>query len=144
LPESIEHFGDQDGVWCTSISHALALGAALRQRVVAVAEARQGALGRQTKKEMLYDYMTGPEFRAVVEGIALPFRELSDELNAEKRATLARWKRQEKRIDRVLTSVASLQGDLQGIAGSEMPQITGFELETGDHEIAASNDAEFG
>lgn len=76
--------------------------------------------------------MIGPEFRATVEGIALPFRELEDELGAEKRATLARWKRQEKRIERVLMNIASLQGDLQGIAGSEMLQLPGFELESGN------------
>jgi hypothetical protein len=73
--------------------------------------------------------MIGPEFRATIEGVALPFRELYDELAAEKRSTQARWRRQEKRLERVLTNIASLQGDLQGIAGSEMPQIPGFELE---------------
>ena len=80
--------------------------------------------------------MIGPEFRATIEGIALPFHELNEELMAEKRATLARWKRQEKRIERVLTSVASLQGDLQGIAGNEMLQLPGFELETDGGNIA--------
>jgi len=105
---------------------------ALRQGIISTAEARQGVLGRETKKERLYDYMIGPEFRAVVEGIALPFRELNDELTAEKRATLSRWKRQERRIERVLMSVASLQGDLQGIAGSEMPELPGFEVEDSD------------
>ena len=81
--------------------------------------------------ELLYDYMIGPEFKATLEGIALPFRELHEELLTEKRVTLSRWKRQEKRIERVLMSgmATSLQGDLQGIAGSEMPQLPGFELE---------------
>jgi hypothetical protein len=112
------------------------LAVALRQGIISTAEARQGALGRETKKDRLYDYMIGPEFRATIEGIALPFRELNDELMAEKRATLTRWKRQERRIERVLTSVASLQGDLQGIAGNEMLQLPGFELESGDDNIA--------
>jgi hypothetical protein len=51
-----------------------------------------------------YDYMIGPEFWAAIEGIALPSKELYDELAAEKRSTLTRWKRQEKRLERVLTS----------------------------------------
>lgn len=79
--------------------------------------------------ERLYAYMIGNEFRAILEGIALPFRELHDELAAEKRTTQARWRRQERRIERVLSSVASLQGDLQGIAGSEMPQLPAFTEE---------------
>ncbi|HXR38283.1 MAG TPA: DUF2130 domain-containing protein [Terracidiphilus sp.] len=136
LPKGISAFGIHDGVWCSTPTHAVVLGIALRQGIISTAEARQGALGRETKKERLYDYMIGPEFRATVEGIALPFRELNDELMAEKRATLTRWKRQEKRIERVLTSIASLQGDLQGIAGNEMLQLPGFELESGVDEIA--------
>ncbi|MGD0901707.1 MAG: DUF2130 domain-containing protein [Terracidiphilus sp.] len=136
LPKGLQAFGLQDGVWCATPSHALALGLAIRQGIISTSEARQRALGRETKKDRLYDYMIGPEFRATVEEIALPFRELNDELMAEKRATLPRWKRQEKRIERVLMSIASLQGALQGIAGSEMPELPGFELESGDATLA--------
>jgi hypothetical protein len=129
LPKGIKDFGFHDGIWCVAPSHAVMLGCALRQGVILTAEARQGALGRETKKDRLYDYMIGPEFRATVEGIALPFRELYDELAVEKRSTISRWKRQEKRLGRVLENIASLQGDLQGIAGSEMLELPGFELE---------------
>jgi len=135
LPKGISGFGPYEGVWCSTPAHAVVLAVALRQGIISTAEARQGALGRETKKDRLYDYMIGPEFRATVEGIALPFHELNDELIAEKRTTLTRWKRQEKRIERVLTSIASLQGDLQGIAGNEMLQLPGFELESGDDTI---------
>lgn len=126
LPKGLIDFGPIDGVWCVKPSHAVVLGLALRQGIISCAEARQAATGRETKRDLLYNYMIGPEFRATLEGIALPFRELHDELMAEKRATLARWKRQEKRIERVLASVASLEGDLQGIAGKDMPQLPGF------------------
>ena len=140
LPKGINAFGTYEGVWCSTPTHAVVLAVALRQGIISTAEARQGALGRETKKDRLYDYMIGPEFRATVEGIALPFHELNEELMAEKRATLTRWKRQEKRIERVLTSIASLQGDLQGIAGNEMLQLPGFELESGDDKIAELQD----
>ena len=135
LPKGISAFGIHDGVWCSTPTHAVVLAVALRQGIISTAEARQGALGRETKKDRLYDYMIGPDFRATVKGIALPFNELNDELMAEKKATLARWKRQERRIERVLTSIASLQGDLQGIAGNEMLQLPGFEPESGDETI---------
>jgi hypothetical protein len=131
LPKGIQDLGYYEGVWCVAPSHAVMLGLAIRQGIISTAEARQGAIGRETKKDMLYDYMIGPEFRATLEGIALPFREIYDELAAEKRSTLTRWKRQEKRLERVLANIASLQGDLQGIAGSEMPQLPGFELHAG-------------
>lgn len=134
LPKGVSDFGLFDGVWVTRPSFAVMLGLALRHGVICTSEARQGAIGKETKAEMLYNYMTGPQFRAMLEGIALPFRELHDELNAERRATMARWKRQERRIERVLSSVAGLQGDLQGIAGSEMPALPAFEDSDGTQE----------
>ncbi len=135
LPKGVHDFGFHDGVWCVKPSHAVMLGLAIRQGIISTADMRQGALGRETKTERLYSYMIGPEFRATLEGIALPFRELHDELLTEKRATLSRWRRQERRIERVLTSVATLQGDLQGIAGNEMPQLPGFQLESPDDSV---------
>lgn len=131
LPKGIQDFGLYEGVWSVRPSHAVVLGVALRHGIITTADARQGAIGKETKMERLYAYMIGQEFRATLEGIAMPFRELHDELVAEKRATLSRWKRQERRIERVLSSVASLQGDLQGIAGSEMPELPGFEPDAG-------------
>lgn len=127
LPKGIQDFGPFEGIWVTRQAHAVVLGIALRQGVISTSEARQGAEGKETKMERLYAYMIGNEFRAILEGIALPFRELHDELLAEKRTTQARWRRQERRIERVLSSVAGLQGDLKGIAGSEMPELPGFE-----------------
>jgi hypothetical protein len=108
------------------------LGLALRQGIISSANERQSAIGRDSKTERLYAYMTGPSFRATLEGIALPFQELYDELAAEKRTTQARWRRQERRIERVLSSVANLQGDLQGIAGAEMPALPEFQASATD------------
>lgn len=127
MPKGIHDFGPYEGVWVTRQAHAIVLGIALRQGIVNTADARQGAEGKESKMERLYAYMIGNEFRAILEGIALPFRELHDELLAEKRTTQSRWRRQERRIERVLSSVAGLQGDLKGIAGSEMPELPGFE-----------------
>ncbi len=135
LPKGVHDFGLHDGVWCVRLIHAVMLGLSIRQGIISTARARQGALGRESMRDRLYTYMTGLEFRTTFESIALPFRELHEELMAEKRSTIARWKRQEKRIDRVFTSIAALQGDLQGIAGSEMPQLPGFGPEPGDDEI---------
>lgn len=134
LPKDIREFGLYDGVWVVRPTYGVMLAAALRQGVVNVSEARQRALGKETKAERLYEYMMGPEFRAMLEGIALPFVELQAEFEAEKRATLSRWKRQEKRIARVLESVAGLQGDLQGIGGKDMLELPGFEEDEEDEE----------
>lgn len=127
VPGGIGDFGEHEGVWIVRPAFAIPLSAVVRRGVIETAEARQGAIGKETKMERLYAYMIGPEFRAMLMGIAEPFREMHEELQSEKRSTLTRWKRQEKRIDRVLASVAGLQGDLQGIAGSEIQALPAFE-----------------
>jgi hypothetical protein len=134
VPSSIGDFGEHEGVWIVRPNFAVPLSAVVRRGVIETAEARSSATGRETKKDLLYNYMTGPEFRAMLMGIAEPFREMHEELQSEKRSTLTRWKRQEKRIDRVLTSVAGLQGDLQGIAGSEIQALPKFAVNLNEEE----------
>jgi hypothetical protein len=134
LPRGIEHFGAFEGAWVTKPGFATMVGTILRHGLVQTVEARGAALGRETKMERLYTYMTGPEFRATIEGIAQPFVELRASLDSEKRSTLARWKKQERLLDRVLNNVAGLQGDLQGIAGAEMAELPSFVAEV-DEEV---------
>lgn len=132
LPKDIREFGLYDGVWVVRPTYGVMLAAALRQGVVNVSEARQRALGKETKAERLYEYMMGPEFRAMLEGIALPFMAMKQELIKEQTSTISRWRRQEKRLEQVLTSVAGLKGDLQGIGGMDMLELPGFEEEVSD------------
>lgn len=126
-PKGIESFGFFEGVWICRPNYAVALAHAMRQQMDQVANARRNATGRQGKAEMLYDYLTGPEFKARLEGIVEPFVQMQSDLDSEKRATMSRWKKREKQIERVLTSAASLSGDLQGIGGREMPALPSFE-----------------
>lgn len=126
LPTGIETFGLHEGIWVCSPRFAVALAHAIRQQMEQVAHTRRMATGKQGKAELLYDYMVGPEFRARLEGIVEPFLQMQQDLESERRATLARWKKREKQIDRVLLSASSLSGDLQGIGGNEMPELPAF------------------
>lgn len=129
LPKEVRNFGPYDGVYVARPEFGVLVAVLLRPGVISTFEAGQRAQGKETKAERLYEYMMGPEFRAMLEGIALPFIEMQNDLASEKRATLSRWKRQEKRISRVLESVTGLQGDLQGIGGMEILELPGFEEE---------------
>lgn len=125
-PKGIDTFGFFEGVWVCKALYAIALAHAMRQQIDQVAAARRAAAGKQGKAELLYDYLIGPEFRARLEGIVEPFLQMQRDLEGEKRATLARWKKRERQIDRVLVSASSLAGDLQGIGGQEMPELPAF------------------
>lgn len=125
-PKGIDSFGFFEGVWVCKAAYALALAHAMRQQMDQVAVARRASVGKQGKAELLYDYLIGPEFRARLEGIVEPFIQMQSDLDSEKRSTLARWKKREKQIERVLVSASSLSGDLQGIGGREMPELPAF------------------
>ena len=123
LPPDIRHFGLKEGVWVCSPSHAAALGAALRGGLIQVAAAKRAAEGSGQKMRLLYEYMTGTEFRNRVEGLVEAFVEMQEELISEKRTTLTRWKRREKIVDRALDNITALCGELQGIAGRQLQDL---------------------
>jgi len=134
LPSGIERFGFVDGVWITDLVCAMPLAQALRYTLAQTAAARTASTGRETKMELLYAYLCGPEFRARVEGIVEAFTTMKADLDAERRATERQWAKREKQIDRVLKSTSGMYGDLQGIAGSSLPELPSLGVASEDGE----------
>ena len=77
---------------------------------------------------LLYDYLTGSEFKLKIETILEAFSSMKADLEKEKRAIQRQWKNREKQLDRVLQSTAEMYGDLQGIGGASIPEISQLEL----------------
>ncbi len=125
-PKGIDCFGVVEGVWAVLPAFAVPIAHAMRQQMDQVASVRRVTNGKQSKAELLYDYLTGPDFRSRLEGIVEPFVQMQSDLESERRATLTRWKRRERQIERVLQSAAALSGDLHGIGGREMPELPSF------------------
>ena len=121
LPKGVRVLGEVDGVWVCEPAFATVIGVALRTGLIEASDARRATEGAATKAELLYQYMMSPEFRSWLEGIAEPFKQMQSDLVSEKRTMYARWNKREKQLERVMTSVAGLSGDLQGIAGDELP-----------------------
>jgi len=126
LPRGVERFELIEGVWVTDSACALPLTAALRQSLIDVAAVRQSTVGQRTKMELLYAYLTGPEFRRRIEAIAESFQALREDLDGERRWLTRQWAKREKEIQRALESSAGMVGDLQGIAGKALPGIGGL------------------
>jgi hypothetical protein len=128
LPSGVTNFGEIDGVWVTGPSFTLPVAAALRKMVIDVASARQAVAGHQDKVALMYDYLTGSQFRQRVEAIAESFIQMQEDLAAEKRATLRQWAKREKQLHRMVAGTAGLYGDVQGIAGAALPTLESLEL----------------
>jgi hypothetical protein len=127
-PEGVDSFAQIDGVWVCAPSHALALAAVLRQTLLAVAAAKVSQEGQETKMELVYAYLTGPQFRHRVEAIVEHFEDMRSDLDRERRSLTKQWAKREKQIDGVIAATVGMYGDLEGIAGKAMPVIEGLDL----------------
>ena len=132
LPTGVETFSYKDGVWIASWKHFLPLALALRFNLVSIHHERQSAEGKDEKMKVLYNYLTGNEFKHRVEGIVEAFGNLQTELEREKRWFSVKWAKQEKEIRKVMDHTHGMYGDLQGVIGKSLPDINTLELEEGE------------
>jgi len=128
LPKGVETFEQLDNVWVVHPRSAMPLAVALRQTLLEVAMARQAAEGQQTKMELVYGYLTGPQFRRRVEAIVEAFSSMQEDLDKERRAITKQWAKREEQIARVMQATVGMYGDLQGIAGKTLKEIDGLGL----------------
>ena len=136
LPPEIRHFGQLNGIWVCDLPSWPGLATVLRLQVLNLAAARASAEGRDQKMDILYKYLTGPEFRERVNAVMHTFIQMQDQLNREKRAISKHWSTREKQVQKVLEGIAGMYGDLQGIIGkTSLPEIEALELSYGEEEM---------
>jgi hypothetical protein len=138
LPDGIETFGMQEGIWITSPAYAIELCAVLRCALADVAAARQAADGQETKMEMLYGYLTGPQFRLRVGAIVENFGNMLEDLEKEKKVQEKIWAKREGQIRIAIRAAAGMYGDLQGIAGSAVGELPALDVKLLEDGKAAS------
>ena len=130
LPDDVIRFGMVDGVWVSDPLSAIPLACALRQQLISLDCERQASVGKNEKMELLYQYLSGTEFKQRIEGIVEAFIAMQDQVNKERRAMEKQWKEREKQIERVIKNTVGLYGDMQGIIGGQIPLIHLLEFES--------------
>jgi len=128
LPKGCNTFTHIDGVWVTNRACIVGVAMALRAGLVEISQAKRSVDGRQGKMELLYSYLSGPEFRHRVEGVVEGFVAMKTDLDAEKKAMQRIWAKREKQLERAIASAAGMHGDLGGIIGGSLPAIASLEL----------------
>lgn len=81
------------------------------------------------KMEMLYEYLSGDEFRHRVEAIVETFCAMREQLERERRAMEKLWKEREKQIERLTINTVGMYGEMRGAIGQTMPPIAALELD---------------
>jgi hypothetical protein len=128
LPKGVETFDLIDNVWVAEPRFAIPLAIALRESLINLAGTRQTQEGQQTKTELVYQYLTGPQFRHRIDAIVERFTDMRDDLDRERKTMMRMWAKREEQLKGVLDSTAGLYGDLQGIAGRAMQEIESLDV----------------
>lgn len=129
MPTDMDGMGLRDGIWICSFEEFGNLAVVLRDGIIRLSEAVAARENRGDKMGMLYDYLTGNEFRQQVEAIVEGFTQMQTDLESEKRSMQTIWKKREKQIEKVLLSTNHMYGSIRGIAGNTIPRVSLLELD---------------
>jgi len=136
LPKGYEcGFGFKDGVWVVNFTLFLPLAMILRKSLLDIGYQKAMSSHRGKKADVIYEYITGYEFRQQVEALVEVYKEMQEQVLKERIAYERIWKKREGQIARLIGATASVVGSIQGKAGAGVLQVKGldlFELESGE------------
>lgn len=135
MPKGMTRFGLRDGVWICTFEEFKGLSMVLRESVIMLNNVSLSQENKGEKMHMLYDYLTGNEFRQQVEAIVEGFTYMKRDLDSEKRAMEGIWKKREKQIQKVLLNTTHMYASIKGIAGNAIGEIRQLELPASDDTI---------
>lgn len=130
FPKDMERFGEKEGIWICSFSEVLGLAHVIRQGIIRVSEAQKAEENKGEKMQLLYNYLTGNEFRGQVEAIAEGFVAMKNSITRERAQMEKIWKEREKQLEKVLLNTAGLYGSVRGIAGASIAEIPALDGDT--------------
>lgn len=132
MPGDMERMGLKDGIWVCTFEEFRSLCVVLRDSVIKLSNAVVTQENKGDKMGMIYDYLTGNEFRLQVEAIVEGFTQMQTDLESEKRAINSIWKKREKQIEKVLLNTNYMYSSVKGIAGSAIQSVPLLEFPAGD------------
>jgi hypothetical protein len=113
LPKGCTHFSIVDGVVVTNFACAGAVASLVRAQLLQLAHTRSAVVNKDQKLELLYQYLSGIQFRQRVEAVVEAFEKMRDDLEQERRAAERQWAKRVKQIESVTFNIAGMYGDLQ-------------------------------
>ena len=127
MPKEIQKYGIIDGIWICTFNDVKELSLVLRYGLLKVQQVTITQHGKESKMELLYNYLTSEEFKNIFESILEGFKSIQDSHNSEKLKMQRLWKEREKVLERVLLNSVEFYGSIRGIAGTAIPEIKMLE-----------------
>lgn len=132
FPKDMDRFGERDGIWICNFKEVGSVSHLMRSSIIKIYDIQKAQEGKGDKMQMLYDFLTGNEFRGQVEAIVEGFMSMKQSIAKERIQMEKIWKEREKQIEKVLISTSGMYGSVKGIAGASVGNIPLLE---GDTEI---------
>jgi hypothetical protein len=135
MPKDMERFGQRDGIWVCNYQEVISLVFVLRQILLKSQSEKAVQENKSDKMGLLYNYLTGTQFRQQLEAIVEGFSTMKSELDREKRAMKKIWKEREVQIEKVIDNTIDMYGSIRGIAGNAIAPIQTLELGDDDEKL---------
>ena len=127
FPKGVTKMMQIEEIWVCSFTEYQNLTLVLRQSVLLLFELKSLQKNKGTKMEMMHQFLTGPEFKSMVETIIQSFTVLKNDLNKEKGVMQGYWKSREIQLERVLTSTSEMYHTIKAIIGSKIQIVKQLE-----------------
>ena len=126
LPNDSNSFDRKNGVWISKYEHAMSICRFVRFLLTNVSTAKSSTSHTEEEWGRIRDYMTSDAFRHRMQAHLDGVKTLRDLLDAEKRSTQLKWKKQETEIDKLDSNTINFYGELKAIV-SNLPEIKGLD-----------------
>ncbi|MEO5892460.1 MAG: DUF2130 domain-containing protein [Ferruginibacter sp.] len=123
FPKDMERFGEKDGIWLCNFTEVNSVAYLIRSHLLQIFELQKSGENRVDKMQLLYNYLTGNEFRGQVEAIVEGFMAMKIGITRERVQMEKIWKEREKQLEKVLLSTSGMYGSVKGIAGASIGDI---------------------
>ncbi|MDX2188402.1 MAG: DUF2130 domain-containing protein [Bacteroidota bacterium] len=132
MPKDMHHFGEKEGIWICTFNEIGAVAAVLRESLIKINSVRQSQENKGDKMHMLYEFLTGNEFKQHMEAIVEGFSNMQQGLLKERISMEKIWAEREKQIYKVLTNLSGMYGSIKGIAGNAVAEVKLLELDNNE------------
>jgi hypothetical protein len=123
-PKGMDCFGERDGVWICSFDEVKAVAYILRDGILKLSNLVKSQDNKGDKMHLLYNYLISSEFSEQWKAIREGFLSMRMSIQKERDAMEKLWKAREKQLEKVLLNAAHIQGSIEGIAGSDVIQLS--------------------
>lgn len=143
LPREVRNFAERNKVFICNFESVIGLASLIRNKLIDIAVLKASTVGKNEKKEILWNYLNSIEFQQRLEAINEAIDQKENLLRREKDWFRKKWALEEKTIQIFKNNLLGMHGDLGGIIGKSLPELKGLEsLPTGGEKDGSKDKGE--